>query len=205
MHKRNLILTALVLSTMITVVFLVFPRIHHGIIGWLYLPSIALSVTIAHFFGGNGHSPSELVGWSSFAVYTVFDLVLALVIYVISLEIYLVRQALHHLDDAKNQLAPEKVDAKAALEKIGQAIVEVETRRRTHFLLQSNNSIDLNEPHHLLAARAIAGDKQPKLVKKLLAKLKSRLATSTGALQAHAKLLDLQKDAETFVSKITAS
>src|SRR5580692_8101362 len=134
-HKRNASLTALALTLAIAVVFLIHPRVYHGALGVAYLPSLVLAVIISHF-SGNGHSPPNSIGWISFAVYTIFYILLFLFIYVIVLELYLLRGVLHYLDDAKMELNPEKPDSRKALEKIGQAIAEVEARRRRHFLLK---------------------------------------------------------------------
>ena len=53
MHKRNLILIAMFWAALVTVAFLIFPRIYHGAVGLAYFPVIVLSVTLAHIFGGN--------------------------------------------------------------------------------------------------------------------------------------------------------
>jgi hypothetical protein len=198
-HKRNATLMALALTLAIAIVFLIHPRIYHGALGVAYLPSLVLAVIIGHFTG-SGHSPPNSIGWISFAVYTIFYIFLFLFIYVIVLEFYLLRGALHHLDDAKKELDPEKPDSQKALENIGQAIAEVEGRRRKHFLLKPIDSIDLKEAPFALAAHAITQVRQPRPVIKLLKKLESRLAAGTSPLQASVKLSDLRNDARKLIS-----
>ena len=205
MHKRNLTIAALFWAGVVTVAFLIFPRIYHGTFGWSYAPAIALSVVLSHFFGGNPHSPSASVGWSSFAVYTIFYWVVFLIIYVLLLEFYLLRKVLRHLDDVKQNLASDKPDSRQALEKIGRAIAEVEARRRRHFLLQKLDLPDLNEAPHLLAARAIAGAGKTQPVKRLLKKLNARLKTEMGSTKAALLMTKLQEDARTIAPQNAAA
>jgi hypothetical protein len=198
-HKRNLTITALIWAAIITVVFLAYPRIHHGALGFFYWPVIVISVTISHFTG-NGHSPSEFVGWASFGVYTILYWVIFLIVYVVLLEFYLLQQVLHHLDDAKRHLTADQPDPKAALERIGNAMAETESRRRKHFLLKPDDSIDLNEAPHLMAARAITRPKQSRLVTKLMARLQTRLSVGSSPTRARVHLADLRKSAENIVA-----
>jgi hypothetical protein len=213
MHKRNLTLTALVWAAIITCAFLLFPRLYHGTLGLFYWPAIALAVTAAHFLTGNGHSPSNVIGWSSFAVYSIFYLVVFLVVYVILLEIYLLRGVLHHLDDAIQYLTPveakrgpdepvsDGTDTQKALETVGQALAEVEAKRRKHFLLKSIDLLDLSEAPHILAARAITGAGQSRPVKGLLKKLRSKLAAKIGPTKAAFLMAKLQEQSKTIVSQ----
>ena len=195
MHKRNLTLTALFWAGVVTVAFLVFPRIYHGSIGWAYFPSIAISVVLSHIFGGNPHSPSAAAGWSAFAVYTIFYWVVFLIIYVLLLEYYLLRKVLDHLEEAKQHLKADKPDTRHALEHIGRAVAELETRRRRHFLLQQLDLPDLNEAPHLLAARAITRSGKTPPVKRLLKKLNKRLASEIGSTKAAVAMAKLREDA----------
>jgi hypothetical protein len=195
MHKRNLTLTALFWAGVVTVAFLIFPRIYHGSIGWVYFPSVALSVVWSHIFGGNPHSPSAVTGWSSFAVYTIFYWVVFLIIYVLLLEFYLLRKILDHLDEAKQHLKADKPDTRHALEHIGQGLAELEARRRRHFLLQPLDLPDLKEAPHLLAARAITRSEKTRPVKHLLKKLNKRLAREIGSTQAAVAMAKLREDA----------
>lgn len=201
MHKRNLILIAIVWAALVTVVFLIFPRIYHGAAGWAYFPVIALSVALEHVFGGNPHSPSAVNGWSCFAAYTIFYWVLVLIIYALLLEFYLLRKVLHHLDDAKQHLTGEKPDSRQALEKMGRAIAEVETRRRKHWLLKPLDLPDLNEAPHLLAARAITGSYKTRPVNKLLNQLNARLASEMGSTKAAVTMSRLREDARNYASQ----
>jgi|SRR5450756_1376079 len=176
MHKRNLAITAAVLAGIVTVIFFAFEAPNHSkIVGYVYFPAILLSVIISP-----GHSPSAFAGWSSFIVYTLFYWVVFLIIYVLLLEFYLLRQVLHHLDDAQTHLTAEQPDATKGLDHIGRAIAELETRRRKHFLLQPINTLDLTQPPHLLAAQAISRSDKSKPVKKLMKKMEAKIrATKT--------------------------
>ena len=197
MHKRNITATALALAAVITVAFVLFPRLNHSdALGLLYFPSILLSV----IFSGGSHSPPAVAGWSSFVVYTLFYWIVFLVLYALLWEIYLFRQVLHHLDDAKQHLISGAPHSEEALEKIGRAIAEVETRRRKHFLLKKSNSIDLSEPPHLLAARAMIQAGQEPPVKRVLKRFKSRLVAEAGPLKAAALMAKLEEDANTLAS-----
>jgi len=195
MHKRNLTLTALFWAGVVTVAFLIFPRIYHGSIGWAYFPVIVISVALSHFFGGNPHSPSAITGWSSFAIYTIFYWVVFLILYVLLLEFYLLRKVLDHLDEAKQHLKADKPDTRHALEHIGRALAELEARRRRHFLLQPLDLPDLNEAPHLLAARAITNAGDTRTVKRVLKKLNQRLAREVGSTKAAVAMAKLREDA----------
>jgi len=201
MHKRNLILIAMFWAALVTVAFLIFPRIYHGAVGLAYFPVIVMSVALEHIIGGNPHSPPAVTGWSCFAAYTIFYWVLVLIIYVLLLEFYLLRKVLHHLDDAKQHLTGEKPDSRQALEKIGRAIAEVETRRRKHWLLKPLDLPDLNEAPHLLAARAITGSGKTRPVKKLLKKLNARLASEMGSTKAAVTMAKLREDARNLAAQ----
>jgi hypothetical protein len=92
-------------------------------------------------------------------------------------------------------------DPKKALEKIGQALAELEAIRRKHFLLKSTDLLDLSEAPHLLAVRAIteAGELHP--VKGLLKKLGSKLTADIGSTKATFLMAKLQEDAKAIVSQ----
>ncbi len=198
MHKRNLTLTALFWAGVVTVAFLIFPRIYHGSIGWAYFPSIVISVVLSRIFGGNPHSPSAVTGWSSFAIYTIFYWIVFLIFYVLLLEFYLLRKVLDHLDEAKQHLKADKPDTRHALEHIGQGLAELEARRRRHFLLQPLDLPDLQEAPHLLAARAITHAANTGTVKRLMKKLNKRLAREIGSTKAAVAMAKLREDARTI-------
>jgi len=195
MHKRNLTLTALFWAGVVTAAFLIFPRIYHGSIGWAYFPSIVISVVLSRIFGGNPHSPSAITGWSAFAIYTIFYWIVFLILYVLLLEIYLLRTVLDHLEEAKQHLKADKPDTRHALEHIGRALAELEARRRRHFLLQPLDLPDLHEAPHLLAARAITHAGNTRTVKRLLKKLNKRLAREIGSTKAAVAMSELRKEA----------
>jgi hypothetical protein len=180
-------------------VLFIFPRVYHGFAGLLLVPHLVLAVIISHFFGGNPHSPSQAVLCATYAVYTIGYCLVFLVIYVILLEAYLLRQVLHHLDDATNKITGEQPDSKLVLEDIGRAIGELETRRRKHFLLQPGD-LNLTDAPHLLAAKAMSKPSQAGPVKKILAKFESKIRTHKNQTQSTVLLSGLKKDAVSIVA-----
>lgn len=198
-HKRNAALTALAMTIVIAIVFSIYPRIYHGAIGYWYWPSLFVAVVIAHFTT-HEHFPPNSIGWLSFAVYSIFYLLIFLLIYVVILEIYILRGVLHHLDDAKKELGTQQPDSKKALEKIGMAVSELESRRRKHFLLQPMDDVNLSEPPDLLGARAITRDSPSRPVQKLFRKLRSKIAADESPVQASVKISNLKKDAAAMIS-----
>lgn len=201
-HKGHAALIAGIITAIIVAVFSFFPHIYyHGVFHWLYVPSVIIALLCHYLVTGNAHWTPNWVGNSAFVLYTISYLLIFLIIYAIVLEIYILRGVLHHLEDAKQELSPDKPDSKAALDKLGQAIAEAEARRRKHFLLRRNEAIDLSEPPHILAARALTQAKQPRPIKRLFRKFQSKLATGTTATQASLKLSNLRQDAQTLLGK----
>ncbi|HEV2330645.1 MAG TPA: hypothetical protein VGY56_17835 [Verrucomicrobiae bacterium] len=167
-HRTHAALIAATFTTIIAAVFWLFPHVYyHGVVHWLYVPSVIIALLGHYLVTGNAHWTPNWVGNSAFAVYTICYLLLFLVVYAIVLEIYILHGVVDRLEDAKKELDPNKPDSKAVLEKIGQAMVDAESRRRKYFLLRPNNAIDLSEAPHLLAARALTQGKQPRPVKRL--------------------------------------
>jgi hypothetical protein len=226
MHKRNITIIALVLAAVITGAFAIPGYLNHsGALGLFYFPYVLLSVLVASITSNNGHSPSAGVGWSCFVVYTIMYWGIFLAVYALLLELYLLRQVcrLRHLDDAAQCLASEKPDSKMALGKIGEAIKELETRRRKHnVLLKKIDALDFlvagaaaqgapgepglprpdaqaasQEPHRR-AARAIVDTRSEPPVKRLLKKFRTKLEGRIGSQRAGACMAQLQKDADTF-------
>lgn len=206
-HKRNLTITAFVWAGIIAAAFLLFPKIYHGsLVGWYYLPTVVLAVIISHLSGGNPQSPSNPVGWSAFGVYTIFYWAVFLVVYVILLEFYLLRRVMHQLDDVKQNLASDRPDSRLAFDKIGQAITELEARRRRHFLLKPLDLPDFpSDQRHVLAAHAISRSANAGPVKAILKKLRKKLAAQTNPETAAALLGKLKGDATRLASQYDAS
>ena len=96
-------------------------------------------------------------------------------------------------------------DPKKALEKIGQALAELEASRRKHFLLKGTDLLDPSEAPHLLAARAITGAGKLHPVKSLLKKLGSKLTADIGSTKAAFLMAKLQEDAKAIVSQHPAT
>jgi hypothetical protein len=200
-HKPHLSIATLIWAFIVTSLLWFIPRLNHAL-DWLNFPALALAVIWSHFTGGNPHSPSNLVGWSAFAVYTIAYLLVLLILYATLWEIYLLHGVLHHLDDAKQNLTSEKPDSTQALANLGQAVAELEARRRRHFLLQHLDLPDFPpDQRHLLGAHAITRAGQTGPVKRLLKKLRSKLAAQTSPLQADALLTKLKNDARDLASQ----
>jgi hypothetical protein len=122
------------------------------------------------------------------------------------MEIYLLRRVLYHLDDAKQNLTSDKPDSKKSLEKIGQAIAELEAQRRKHFLLKKLDLPDFSpSEYHLLAAHAIVKEGKSRPVKALLRKLQSKVAAQTNPKRAAVLMVKLKDDANTLVSQHPAT
>jgi len=81
-------------------------------------------------------------------------------------------------------------------------VAELEARRRHHFLLQHLDLPDFPpDQRHLLGAHAITRAGQTGPVKRLLKKLRSKLAAQTSPLQADALLTKLKNDARDLASQ----
>ena len=87
-HKPHLSIVTLIWALVVTGLLWFVPPINH-VLAWLNWGVIFIAVLVAHFCGGNPHSPSNLVGWSAFGVYTIFYLLVLLILYAIAWEKYL--------------------------------------------------------------------------------------------------------------------
>jgi hypothetical protein len=195
MHKRNIALTTLAWALLISLLVTLFPGLtHFDTLGLFYFPAIFLSIV----FSGGAHSPSLFAGWSSFLVYTLFYWALLLIGYVLLLEFMLLRQVLHHVESCAQQLCSATPDSKLALEKLGLALAEVETKRRKHFLLQNLDLPDLGVSPHLLAARALSTLAGVRPVTGLMKHLRKQLGKNVGAEQAAEIIAQLIKSTESY-------
>lgn len=198
MRKRNITLTALVLATIITVTFVVFPRLNHSdVLGIFYFPAILLAVVLS----GGSHSPSEAAGWSAFIAYTLLFGVAFVVCYVLLLEIYLLRQAMPELDKARSDLRNGETHSSIYLRHVGNALKNLEVRRRKHFLLEPVEEIELDQQPDVFAAHAIAnsGTKHP--VARLMRKLESHIVDQKGDVEAKAMIAKIKTDAHELYEK----
>ncbi len=202
MHKRNITLTALALAAVVTLAFQFSSTVTHSdILGGFYIPAIFMSVVLS----GGSHSPSEVAAWSSFIVYTLFYWSAFLVAYAFLWEIYLFRSILRHLEDARRS-RPRSVtaDSRGDLERLveddglsilGKAIKETESRRRSHFLLNNTEALDLSATPEHLAAQAITHLANARPVKGLVKKLEAELAAEAGPQKAAELMAKLRVDA----------
>lgn len=195
MHKRNILLMSLVLAALLAGTVLLFPDLNRfSVFGILYFPSLLLSV----FISGN-QAPSVTSGWFSFVMLTLVYWVLILMIYALFIEMRLLRQVVHHLEDepgAGVQLASEESNTDRTLQKIGKALQDAVSLRRKRWLLSNLESLDLSEAPATLAAKAIttAGTQQP--VKGLLKHLEADYAAKHGEQAAADYIVRLKKAAQ---------
>ncbi len=197
MHKRNIVLTALVLAALVTGLFMIPAVKHSSVAGFVYFPSILLTVILS----GGVHSPSAAAGWASFLTYTLIYLVAFLVLYAFLLELYLLRSAFEHIDEVQHGLIQGQASSTDNLDRLGRAIVDLETRRRRHFLLEDMSGLDLKEPPHLLAAHALAEAKRRAPIKRLVARLQSRVTAEAGHDAAVKAIARLEQDGRALAAK----
>jgi hypothetical protein len=197
MHKRNTVVLALALATPITIGVTMWSSLHRSdAIEILYFPAIILSVILS----GMSHSPGAVAEWSSFIVYTLLYLIIFLILYALLLEFYLLRRGLAHLHKMDDK-EPLEESSQSTLEAIGRAIHDVESKRRTHWLLDNTESVDLSESPDVLGARALEGSTDNRLSKSVLKEFRSRLVKQRGAVAAEAAIEKLKMDAKMRVSK----
>jgi hypothetical protein len=199
MHKRNTALIALVLAAVITAGVTKW----HGsdTIGIIYFPAILLSVILS----GRTREIGAVAEWSSFIVYTLFYLVIFLIVYVLLLELFLLRRGFGRFDNTQDLQPLEESSSQSTFESLGRAIHDVETKRRTHWLLNDIPSIDLSESPDVLGARAISGSAVDGPVKGLLKELKNRLVKRLGPAAAEAEMAKLKADAELRIANNSAA
>jgi hypothetical protein len=190
MHKRNIAIIAMLLAAVITVGATLWTSVHRSdTIGIIYFPAILLSVILS------GRSPSigALAEWSSFIVYTLFYLITFIIIYALLLEAFLLRRGLSRLHKTYEL---ERADSsQPAFEALGRAIHDIESSRRTHWVLDDSKSINLTESPDLLGARALEGSVAEGPAKGLVKKLKSKLVKERGLTEAEAVMTKLKTDA----------
>src|ERR1051325_2329983 len=184
-----------VLALIVTAGFWLIPPLRRSfIVGMFYFPAILVTVLLSH-----SHSPSAAASNVTIIVYTLLYLVVFLVTYALLLEIYLVRRVSVGLEDTKQRLMDGEGDPQTAIETLGGAIKEVEKRRRKHFLLKSNNLIDLNAPPEVVAAHVISAQKKTAPARRMLKNLESRLREG-GKEKAKERMTLLEKVATTHLN-----
>lgn len=198
MHKRNTALIALLFAVPITLIVTLWSSVHRSdTVGIFYFPALLLSVILS----GRTREIGAVAEWSSFIVYTLVYVVIALIIYALLLEFYLLRKGFSQLHQAYDT---EKADASVSqskLEDLGRAIHDVESQRRKHWLLDDTKSIDLSESPELLAARALRANKPEGPAKGLLKEFKWRLVNHRGVAEGGAEIEKLKAHAEMRMNK----
>jgi len=198
MHKRNITLTAMVLAAIITASFYLFPGLNHSdVLGVFYFPAILLAVVLS----GGSHSPSEVYGWSAFVAYTLLYGVAYLVCYVLLLEMYLLRRSLPELDKALNDLRNGESHSSLYLRHVGNALKDLEVRRRRHYLLQPVEEIDLDLEPDVFAAHAIANLNTKHPVARLMRRLGSHISNQQGPAAAKTMITRIRSDARELSEK----
>jgi hypothetical protein len=201
MHKRNTALIALLFAVPITLIVTLWSSAHRSdAVGIFYFPALLLSV----IFSGRTREIGPIAEWSSFIVYTLVYVVIALIIYALLLESYLLRRGFAQLHRAYDTQRAEDSAPQSKMEDLGRAIHDVESRRRKHWLLDNTKSIDLSEPPELLAARALRTDKPDGPAKGILKKLKGRMVKHRGVAEAEAEITKLKAHAEMRMNRAAA-
>jgi hypothetical protein len=179
-NKRNVALLAVGLTLLIAGLIEWVPPLRRSyVLGVFYFPYFLLTILLS----GQTHSPSAAAAYTSFAMYTVAYGIVFVVVYAVLLEIYLVRLSLRHLDEVRGRLA-EGFDPDAALDGLGKAVAELETRRRKHFVLKPLNLPDLQDDPRALAARALMELANERAVKHLITRFQGMLTELRGAAVA---------------------
>lgn len=198
MHKRNTALIALLLAVPITLTMTLWDSAHRSdSLGLFYFPAILLSVVLS----GGTREIGPVAEWSSFIAYTLVYVVVALAIYALLLEFYLLRRGIAQLRGAYDVERAEDSEPQAKLTDLGRAIREVESRRRKHWLLDDTNSIDLSESPDMVGARALAADRPAGPAKGILKEFKGRMVKHHGAAKAEAEIAKLKEHALIRMSK----
>ena len=198
MHKRNTVLIALLLAAVVTMGVTLWTSVHRSnAVGVVYFPAILLSVILS----GRSREIGAVAEWSAFLVYTLFYLVMFLVIYVLLLEWFLLRRGIADFHQTFDHERTEEAPSQAAFESLGRAIHDVESRRRGHWLLDDTRSIDLSESPDMLGARALEGSAAEGPAKGLLKEVKDRLAKERGAAAADAIVAKWKGDAAAHLQR----
>jgi hypothetical protein len=194
MHKRNTVLIALAYAAVITLVVSLWTSVHRSdAVGIVYFPAIMLSI----LFSGGSRSIGAVSEWSSFVVYTLFYLIVFLVVYVLLLEAYLLRRGFVHLQPPSGgEGQATESNSQTRLDQLGRAIHDVESKRRKHWLLDDTKSIDLTEAPDKLAARALDAATVRGPTKGLLKEYKARIVKQRGPEAAEAEIAKLRADAK---------
>jgi hypothetical protein len=202
MHKRNTALIALLLAAVVTLAVTLWTSVHRSdTVGILYFPAILLSVILS----GRTREIGAVAEWSAFLVYTLFYLVVFLIIYVLLLEWVLLRRGISNLDRTHVDERLENAPSQAAFESLGRAIRDVESRRRGHWLLDNTKTIDLSESPDVLGARALEGSAAEGPAKGLLKEVRSRLVKERGSTAADAVMTRWKEDAATHLGQRAAA
>jgi hypothetical protein len=190
MHKRNVTLIALVLAAITTLLVEFVPPLRHSEwVGLLHFPAIVLAVALS----GGSHSPSAAAGWTAFIAYAGTYCILFVVSYALVLEAALLHGALRRLDRMADEPDSMQEDPHVHLQHLGQALGELEARRRRHWVLQDMEGLDLAQDPESLARAAVQCHRDHRVVRRSLARMQRNLTTKLGpqrAAAAMSRLLD---------------
>jgi hypothetical protein len=175
MNTVNIAIIAALLTAIILGIMAFIDSIgHSAFISYFYFPAIYLAVAIS----GGSHALPDYAIWIGLVSYSLLYLLVFIVVYAVLLETYIVRGSLPLIDAAKKELVNEHPNMNKVLEHIGHAINEIESRRRSHYVLEASEDIDLSSPHHLLASDSLGigvEHTQNRVVKAIVSHLKRRL------------------------------
>jgi hypothetical protein len=199
MNGRNLIATVLTLAALITGLFIAFPEINGSdIVDQIYAPAIFLTILLS----GSSHSPSEIAGWIVFVGYTVLIIVSVVVPYAFLSEQFLIRGSFFDVDRLAvdfERLQPRAVDVDPYLAQIGQAIAELELKRRKHFFLKGIEELDPLQSADVVGAMAFM-TRDKRSVRLILVHLEEQIARTRGSAEASAFMNRVAEEARKVLS-----
>lgn len=193
MHKRNIFLISLLLALSLAALFTFAPSVTgFRALEWLFMPALLVTILLS----GASHSPSEVSGWSSFVVLALIYWGLLLIAWALFAEFRMFRGAFRSLETRPQGLRAEPDTARTRLEDLGRILVQVETGRRRHSLLQNTDALDLTGAPNLVAARALLHHGSERLVLKAMDRFERALAAQVGLKEGARAMQDLRAEAE---------
>ena len=193
MHKRNLLLIAMAWAALVMLVLtLPLGLDRTGFAGMLYFPAILLAVALS---GRGMHAPAATAMWTGAVLWSLLYWALVLVIYVLFLELYLLRQARGDLRAEPDAALAEASVSARNLHHLGRALGRLEQRRRSHWLLAEIPGLDLRWSAQRLAAEAISHAGEQRAVQHLLNNFEQVLRERDGADSAAAAMRALHAEA----------
>ena len=178
-HKRNAFFIALGWASAISLLLWLVPLLRHStLVKYFHLPAIWAAFVVS----GDSHMPPAVATWTAFIVYGLLYWALVLVIYVVLLEITLVRRLFTELEklNASENFAyaefPEDRHLDRYLANLGTVIADIERKRRHHWLLADLDFIDLNDSPERIGAAMLTHGGNHRVAKMLLRHLDQHLA-----------------------------